>query len=188
MRSAVPSRRARSHARTALLLVLASATAACTTVQARGPGAGVVAQLSLERFLQAANERDLEAMGRLFGTNGGPAWDTGSTFGCMFKKIGSWFGSSPCVKKRDVEIRMEAIAQVLRHEDYRVVREEPVAGRMNEAIRVVVDLTVNGGAVPDVPFTMVRTGDGQWLVEEIDLQKVMARPGRSGTQGRAGGK
>ena len=184
MKLRTPIRRARR----ALLLVLASAVAGCATVQARGPGAGVVAQLSLERFLQAANARDLEGMARLFGTQNGPAWDTGSTFGCMFKKIGSWFGSSPCVKKRDVEIRMDAIAQVLRHEDYRVVQEEPVAGRLNDALRIVVDLTVNGGNVPGVPFVMVRAGEGQWLVEEIDLQKVMARPGRGGTQEGARGR
>jgi hypothetical protein len=117
-------------------------------------------------------------MGRLFGTRSGPAWDTGSTLGCAFKKIGSWFGGSTCVQKRDVEVRMDAIAQILSHEDYRVLREEPVAGRMGEATRIYVDLTVNGQTVSEIPFVMVRTGGGQWLVEELDLQKVMARPGR----------
>ena len=176
---------AKRHARSVLLVLLAASAAGCTTVVRQGPGAGVVAQLSLERFLQATNARDLEAMGRLFGTQSGPAWDTGSAFGCAFKKIGSWFGGSPCVQKRDVEVRMDAIAQVLRHEDYRVVREETVAGRMNDATRIYVDLTVNGLTVSEVPFVMVRTGGGQWLVEEIDLQKAMARPGREGnTRGR----
>lgn len=170
----------------ALLLVLASTTAACTTVRTSGPGAAVVAQLSLERFLQAANDRDLEAMGRLFGTQDGPAWNTGSTFGCFFKKIGSWFGGFSCVEKRDVEIRMDAIAQVLRHDDYRMLREEPVAGRLNQALRIFADLTIEGQVVPAVPFVLVRTGGGQWLVEEVDLQKAMARPVR-GTRGGPGG-
>lgn len=170
----------------ALALVLATTMVACTTVRTTGPGAAVVAQLSLERFLQAANDRDLEAMGRLFGTEDGPAWDTGSTGGCFFKKIGSWFGGSSCVEKRDVEIRMDAIAQVLRHDDYRILREEPVAGRLNAALRLYADLTIQGQVVPEVPFVLVRTDGGQWLVEEVDLQKAMARPVR-GTRGGAGG-
>ncbi len=180
--------RTRSHrAGSTLLVLLASTLAACTTVQTQGPGAAVVAQLSLERFLQASNARDLEAMGRLFGTVDGPAWETGSTIGCMFKKIGSWFGGSPCVDRRDVEIRMDAIAQVLRHDDYRITGEETVAGRINEARRIVVDLTVGGRVVAGVPFVMVRTGGGQWLVEEIDLEKAMARPSRPGTRDGARG-
>ena len=169
------------HARRSLLVLVVVLAAGCTTVVQQGPGAGVVAQLSLERFLQASNARDLEAMARLFGTESGPAWDTGSTLGCAFKMIGSWFGGSRCIRKRDVEVRMDAIAQILRHEDYRIVREESVAGRMTQATRVYVDLTVNGLTVSEVPFVLVRTGGGQWLVEEIDLEKVMARPGRGST-------
>jgi hypothetical protein len=156
-------------------LVLSSA---CTTVVQQGPGAGVVAQLSLERFLEASNARDLEVMGRLFGTTDGPVMNTGSTFGCMFKKIGSWFGGSACVPRREVEVRLAAISDILRFEDYRVTREESVAGRMNEARRIWVDFTVNGGRVPDVPFVVVRGPEDHWLVEEIDLQRLMARPGR----------
>jgi hypothetical protein len=158
-------------------LALAMTLAGCATQPVRpGAGAGVAAQLTLERFLQASNNRDLEEMARLFGTERGPVWDTGSTFTCFFKKIGSWFDGTPCVKKRDVEIRMDAIAQILRHEDYRIVREETVAGRLSRATRISVDLTVNREQVAGVPFVLVRTGGGQWLVEEIDLQRVMARP------------
>ncbi|HSG08606.1 MAG TPA: hypothetical protein VLA36_09615 [Longimicrobiales bacterium] len=153
-------------------------SSACTTVIQQGPGAGMVAQLSLERFLEAANARDLAAMGRSFGTTDGPIMDTGSTFGCMFKKIGSWFGGSPCVQRRDVEVRLAAISDILRHEDFRVTREETVAGRMSEARRIWVDFTINGAQVTDVPFVVVRGPRDQWLVEEIDLQRIMARPGR----------
>jgi len=160
--------------RAALSAVATLVAAGCTTTVQRGPGAGVVAQLSLERFLQAANERDIESMGHLFGTADGPIWDTGSTFGCFFKKIGSWFGGASCVKHADVEVRLDAIARVLEHEDYKIVREEPVAGRLNSATRIFVDLTVEGENVPDIPFVVVRARGGQWLVEEVDLQKVMA--------------
>jgi hypothetical protein len=168
----------RANAAVAVLLSLSLFAGACTTVVQQGPGAGVVAQLSLERFLQAANARDLTAMSRLFGTASGPAGDTGSTLGCAFKKIGSWFGGSACVKRRDVEVRMDAIAQVLRHDDYRVDREESVAGRMNEATRIYVDLTFQGQIAREVPFVLVRSGGGQWLVEEVDLQRAMTRTRR----------
>jgi len=129
--------------------------------------------LSVESFLQAANARDIAAMGRLFGTTGGPINDTGSTLGCAFKKIGSWFGGMSCVKRRDVEIRLDAIAEVLRHEDYKIEREQGVAGRLDVATRVFVNLLINGEWVMEVPFVVVRTSSGQWLVEEVDLARVM---------------
>jgi hypothetical protein len=161
--------------RWALLTIVsfAVATAACTTVAYPGPGAGVVAQLSVERFLQAANARDIESMGRLFGTTDGPILDTGSTVGCAFKKIGSLFGGTACRKREEVEVQLDAIARLLRHEDYRITREQAVAGRLREATEVFVDLTIQGEVVPEVSFVVVQTSGGRWLVEEVDLERVM---------------
>ncbi len=158
------------------LLVLALvAPTACTKVVVERPGAAVGAQLSVERFLQASNQRDYVAMGRIFGTEDGPAMDTGGTVGCAFKKIGSWFGGSSCIDKRDVEIRMDAIASILEHSDYRIVGEQRVAGRDSPTTRITVDLTnQQGTAVRGVPFDVVQSGAGRWLVEEVDLQMVMA--------------
>lgn len=158
-----------------LILITVVPTACTTTVMAPNPAAPVAAQLSVERFLQAANERDVQAMGNLFGTRDGPAMDTGSAFGCAFKKIGSWFGGSPCAKRQDVEIRMDAIASILRHQDYRITREERVPGRDAPTTRVMVELTVSGQAVPGVPFVVVQTPEGRWLVQEIGLEQAMAR-------------
>jgi hypothetical protein len=162
-----------------LVLALASllVVGGCATARQAGPGAGFVAQLSVESFLQAANARDIGAMGRLFGTRDGPISDTGSTFGCAFKKMGSWFGGASCVKRRDVEIRLDAIASVLRHEDYKIEREQGVAGRLSEATEVFVNLLINGEWVMEVPFVVVRTSSGQWLVEEVDLAMVMSGGG-----------
>jgi len=157
------------------LLMLVTLTAAgCSSNSSTQTVAPVAAQLSVERFLQAANARDFQAMGRLFGTADGPAMETGSTFGCFFKKIGSWFGGSACTKKVDVELRMDAIAQILRHEDYRILREESVAGRTSPARRVYVDLTIDGRAVNGMPFIVVQTGEGRWLVEQVPLERIMA--------------
>lgn len=159
-----------------LLVPAVLALPACTTrVESTPPAAPVAAQLSVESFLQAANRRDLASMGRLFGTTEGPLMETGGTFSCAFKKIGSWFGGTACRKREQVELRMEAIASVLRHDDYRIDRQEGVAGRLDAATRVVVDLTVQGSAVDDVSFVVVQDSDGQWLVEQVDLEAAMAR-------------
>lgn len=158
-----------------LLALALAAPTACTTHVVDTPTAAIGAQLSVERFLQAANQRDVESMGRLFGTADGPAMDTGSTFGCMFKKIGSWFGGRPCVRKQDVEIRMDAIASVLQHRDYRIVQERRVAGRVAPTTQVLVDMTtVLGEDVSAVPFEVVQTGEGRWLVQRVNLERVMA--------------
>jgi len=157
-----------------ILLIVALASAACSSNSQYVPVAPVAAQLSVERFLQAANGRDFQGMGRLFGTTDGAAWDTGSSFGCFFKKIGSCFGGSACTRKIDVELRMDAIASIIQHDDYRIVREESVAGRTRPARRVFVDLTIEGGSATGMPFVVVQTGEGRWLVEQVPLERIMA--------------
>jgi len=156
------------------LAVTSVSVAACTTTYVLpSEAAPVAAQLSVERFLQAANQRDVQAMGNLFGTEKGPVMDTGSPLGCAFKKIGSLFGGRSCVKKTDVEIRMDAIASILAHQDYRIVREDRVPGRQAPTTRVLVDLTVQGAPVRGVPFVVVQSDEGRWLVQEVDLARVM---------------
>ena len=160
----------------ALVTLALTVPTACTTVVLEAPPTGQIgAQLSVECFLSAANQRDVRAMGRIFGTADGAAMDTGSTFGCAFKKIGSWFGGQSCVKKQDVEIRMDAIASILQHQDYLITGEARVAGRTVPATRILVDLTTPDGAkAADVPFVVVQADDGRWMVEQVDLQAVMA--------------
>jgi hypothetical protein len=157
-----------------LLLIVGLSPAACSSGSNISTVAPVAAQLSVERFLQAANARDFESMGRLFGTPDGSVMETGSTFSCFFQKVGSWFGGSPCTRLVDVELRMDAIASILRHDDYRIAREESVAGRTSPARRVIVDLTIEGSPVSAIPFIVVRTSEGRWLVEQIPLERIMA--------------
>jgi hypothetical protein len=164
--------------RLGLLMIAGSSSvivSACTTQTTPSAVAPVAAQLSVERFLQAANDRDVQSMGRLFGTDRGAVGETGGTFGCFFKKIGSWFGGTSCLDRIDVELRMDAIASVVQHEDYRIVREEPVAGRTSPTRRVVVDLDMGGRAVSGAPFVVVQTGEGRWLVQEVPLETLMGR-------------
>jgi hypothetical protein len=111
----------------------------------------------------------------MFGTEKGPVMNTGGTAGCAFKKIGSWFGGTSCTPKEEIELRMDAIASVLQHQDYRVVSESRVAGRTAPTTQVLVNLeTENGIVVVGLPFDVVRTSEGRWLVQRVDLQQVMA--------------
>ena len=157
------------------MLTIAAVVSACTTQVGPSEVAPVAAQLSVERFLQAANDRDIQSMGRLFGTANGPLGDTGGTFGCFFKKIGSWFGGSACTQGVDVELRMDAIASVVQHQDYRIVREEPVAGRTSPTRRVLVDFDMGSRSVTAAPFVVVQTNEGRWLVQEVPLETLMGR-------------
>lgn len=153
--------------------------AGCSTTVVRPGGAAAVApQLTVERFLQAANDRDLAAMARIFGTEQGPIGDTGSTFVCFWKKIGSWFGGEDCVDRAEVEIRLDAIARVLQHQDYVLRDEEMVAGRAAPTRRVFVDLTLEEGTVvEDVPFEVVQGQEQRWYVERVDLERIMSAGG-----------
>jgi len=147
----------------------------CASAPARvNPASDIGPQLSVERFLQATSTRDLDAMGRLFGTADGPLGDTGSTFGCAFKKIGSWFGGEACRNRQEVELRMDAIASILQHDDYQIMQQQMVAGREYPTARVLVDLIVDQRRITGVPFVVVHGGDGQWFVEQIDLQRAMS--------------
>lgn len=149
----VPSR----AARLALgALTLLSAVACTTQTVQRGPAspgselAGVAPVLSVERFLQAVNAEDYDAMARLFGTVEGPIRGEAT----------------------EIELRMATIAQILQHEDYRIDSERLEPGREEVTRRVGVDLTVAGRVIPDVAFLVVLTENGRWMVQEIDLERV----------------
>jgi hypothetical protein len=95
--------------------------------------------LTVERFLQAANTRDLETMSRLFGTDDGPIGNTGN--------------------REQVELRMDLIAEILQHADYEITYERRVPGTASASIRIGVDiliLTPRGTTmVEDVGLTLV---------------------------------
>jgi hypothetical protein len=133
--------------------------------------------LSVERFLQASNARDYEAMARLFGSAAGPVADTGGTVGCAFRRMGSWIGlGDRCMRSDEVELWMSAISEVLTHRDYRVVSDRSEPGRRNPTNRVGVDITRGEGEIiRDVHFLVVLTPGGGWLIQEIDLERMTGR-------------
>jgi len=159
-----------------LAALLLSTVACASSTTGDDQMAAVAPMLSVERFLQAANARDLDAMARLFGTSSGPVADTGGTLGCAFKKMGSWIGlGRACSTRQEVELRMDAIARILQHQDYRIVDESRVAGRTAPTRRIGVDLTFPDTTLSDVPFFVVESSEGRWLVEQIDLERVTQR-------------
>jgi hypothetical protein len=70
---------------------------------------------------------------------------------------------------------MDAIASILQHEDYRILSESRVAGRKDPTTRVIVNMTTQQGlTVAALPFDVVQTSEGNWLIQQVDLQLVMA--------------
>ena len=155
-----------------MLAFVMSSTVACATQTVpirRDMGMGPA--LSVESFLQAANSEDFYQMASLFGTADGPIADTGSPLGCMFKKMGSWIGlGDSCINYQEVELRMHAIASMLKHDDYRLGGDQRVAGRENPTTQIPVNLTRGRDEFAGVPFTVVQAGNGGWLIEEIGLE------------------
>ena len=145
-------RTARSWRLLAALLALPLFGCAAQTVRAADDGIGPA--MVIERFLRAANSNDLDTMANLFGTRDGPIADQGS--------------------RQQVDDRMFVLASLLRHSDYRIESEEIVPGRRDVATQLNVALTINQDRVV-VPFTLVRSKRGPWLIEIIEVQRITQR-------------
>lgn len=143
---------------TGLAGIAGCATQTVSSDSAPPPATGeleVAPVLSVERFLAAANADDWESMGRIFGTMDGPFADVAG--------------------REEVEVRMNAIATILKHEDFAVVNQRRVPGRDRATVRLGVNLLIDGASVEDVGFMVVHSRRGPWLVEEIDLVKITSR-------------
>ena len=145
--------------RLTILFVLLTSTGACASRTVNQPQFGiapveVASTLIVERFLQAANARDLNTMSRLFGTEDGLFADRRS--------------------RTEVELQMDALSEILRHDRYEMVSERRVAGAEAPSTRFGVDLLLPGGVtmVRDVGFTVVLESPNRWLVSLIEVDKV----------------
>jgi hypothetical protein len=123
-------------------------------------GSAVAPGLVLEQFLRAVNAAaandtsGVTVMGRLFGTTEGSV--------------------NRVDEPRNVEQRMFLIASILRHDDYKILGEQIVPGRLNEARQINVEMAIGERKVT-VPFTMVRTRADNWLVESVGVETLTAR-------------
>ena len=144
-------------ARTAGLMIGLVLFSACAGSAPRtGMSSSVGPALTIERFLAATNQNDLDTMASLFGTRDGSVTRTWS--------------------QKEIDERMLIFASVLRHTDYTIAGEEVVAGRRDEATQLNVDMVIQGDTV-QVPFLLVRTGGQDWLIENIGIERVTRGPG-----------
>jgi hypothetical protein len=121
------------------------------TPAAESPGPA----LAVERFLRAANANDLETMVQLFGTHD--------------RNVEEMYG------KTRAEQRMYVLASLVRHDDWSIVGQQTVPGRMMDATDLLVQLTRNEESVT-VPFLVVRTNEGGWIIERIDVGPLTQLP------------
>ena len=141
--------------RTLTLMLATVVLTACVkeqVVSGGRPASNLGPPMVVENFMRALNSepKDLGTMARLFGTKEGPIGERDS--------------------RTQVEQRMFAIATVLHHDDYEIVRETQVPGRSTEATQLTVRVK-NGERSNNVPFTLVRYKDG-WLIEQIGIDVI----------------
>ena len=161
----------------AVLATAALAGCAAPVILAGEPEAAAPAR-SVERFLRAANSGDLETMASVFGTREGPIADRGSGLGCAFRKLGSWLSlGDRCLTRQEVEIRMSLLAETLRHSDYQIVSEGDAPGRKYPMKRIGVTITRGERKIRDVPFLLVQSSGGLWMVQEIGVERVTSGGG-----------
>ncbi|MEO8448743.1 MAG: hypothetical protein ABI647_03075 [Gemmatimonadota bacterium] len=99
-----------------------------------------------QAFMQAAADSNLAQMGHLWGTDRGPAATTGIP--------------------SDWERRVVVMYSYLRGGSSRI-RDDGTMASGNRR-HLLIELS-RGGCVKQVPITMVRTSDGAWLVNAVDL-------------------
>ena len=153
--------------------LLAAGCATPPSLPPAGEDAGPI--FAAERFLDAANRQDLDALARAFGTRRGPIADAGGGLGCGLRRLASWLAAAErCPSRREVEVRMHAIATVLRHDGYAVTSAERIPGRDRPVTRVSVEVRRGERIHRDVGLLVIRTSSG-WLVESVELEKITGR-------------
>ncbi|MCI0434887.1 MAG: hypothetical protein L0271_14790 [Gemmatimonadetes bacterium] len=136
-------------------LILVSAGCGGQRIPPDGPSipsnSEVATALVVEQFLRAANTNDLDTMARLFGTRDGPTMRRDS--------------------KDLVDRQMFTLASILRNDGYTIAGRNIVPGRRDEATQLIVRMRFREREV-DVPWTLVYSKDGSWLVEQIEIQRI----------------
>jgi len=145
----------------ALCLTTIALSTACVTktvmpenVAPSSAAGGVAATMTIERFLKAVNQNDIDTMASLFGTRDGSVTKTWS--------------------KKEVDTHMFLISSILRHADYNIAGEQIVPGRRDEATQYNVRMMIKRDTTI-VPFVVVRSKSQAWLIESICLNRVTQR-------------
>ncbi len=141
----------------AAIAVVAGCTTKVQQVAVAPPAASSAAPAAVAAaFMQAVADSNLPQMGELWGTEKGPASTTNTP--------PNWVQ------------RVGVIQAYLRGGKSRVMGEN-IATAKDGRREIMVELT-RGSCVKTVPFTMVRTKQGAWVVNAIDLNAAGV-PGKS---------
>lgn len=105
----------------------------------------------VERFMRLLAAKDYLGMGHLFGTAEGPITSRDP--------------------QQQVERRMYAIANIMANDRFVIRGQQGIPGRGPEVTQLTVQITQQG-ETKDVPFVVVRSANGGYLVEQVDLQAV----------------
>ncbi len=139
------------------LIVAAAATMACTSkaIEPAQVSPSVAPTVVATAFMQAVTDSNLVQMGSLWGTERGPAAAT--------NRPADWLQ------------RLAVVHAYLKGGTSKVVGENPGAGGIGRR-QLVIELT-RAGCVKNIPFTMVQSRDGAWLISAIELTAAGV-PGR----------
>ena len=113
------------------------------------------AQAAVEGFMQAVADSNLARMAELWGTAGGPAARTR--------------------QPNDYERRITIMQAYLRNESHRVLPITPSGSDSRQDVQVELRRELCTWVVP---FTVIKTGEGSWLVNQVDVAQAgnPARP------------
>jgi hypothetical protein len=134
--------------------------AACGGGSTAGVAPSKSAAGTVQAFMQAVADSNLTQLAALWGTSRGPA--------------------SRTRQPQDYERRVEIIRAYLRNDSYRLTSDVP-EGANRRALQVQIRRET---CTWSVPFIAIRTSDGSWLVNQVDLTAAgnPARPCLEGEQ------
>ncbi len=133
-------------------------------VSCGAPGAAPVKPAStaagaVRGFMQAVADSNLTGMASLWGTPGGSAGKTG--------------------QPQDYQRRIVIMQAYLRNDSFKLLSDSPETTENRRALQVEIK---RQACTWTVPFVAVKTGDGTWIVNQVDLTAAgnPARPCKEG--------
>jgi hypothetical protein len=133
-------------------------------VSCGAPGAAPVKPASsaagaVRGFMQAVADSNLAGMSTLWGTSSGPAAKTG--------------------QPQDYQRRIVIMQAYLRNDSFKLLSDSPETTESRRDLQVEIKRQKCSWTVP---FVAVRTGDGTWIVNQVDLTAAgnPARPCKEG--------
>ena len=140
--------------RNLVILMFGAATACGGRPAVTVAPAPATPEATVEQFLAAAADTNLERMGDLWGTARGPSVLT--------------------IPSQERQRRLAIMQRVLRNDEHRVVASEASPTRPDR--RVLRVELVRDGQRFLVPFTLVIARTGGWLINEIGLDAAIPAP------------